>query len=59
MDVSHYIIYAPCTKVVINRRFWHTFLTCNFQINKKAYLQTLKSLPIPPNISMTPINTKK
>ena len=46
-------------KVFINRRFWHTLFTYNFQINKKAYLQTLKFLPIPPNISMTPIHTKK
>ena len=36
-----------------NRRFWHTLLTYKFQINKKAYQQTLKSLSIPPNISMT------
>ena len=42
-----------------NRRFWHTLFTCNFQINQKAYLQTLKFLHIPPNISMTPIHTKK
>ena len=44
---------------VYNRYFWLTFITCNFQINKKVYLQTLKFLPIPLNISMTPIHTKK
>ena len=44
---------------VYNRVIWSTFFTCNFQINKKAYLQNLKFLPIAPNISMTPIYTKK
>ena len=44
---------------VYNRYFWRTFITCNFEINKKAYLQTLNFLPIPLNISMTPIHTKK
>ena len=41
------------TTEVYNRRFWHTLFIYNIQINKKAYLQTLKFLPIPPNISMT------
>ena len=44
---------------VYNRYFWPTSFTCNFQINKKANSQTLKFLSIPPNISMTPIHTKK
>ena len=34
-------------KVVISRRFWHTLFTYNFQINKKAYMQTLKFYPYP------------
>ena len=44
---------------VYNRCFWHTLFTCNFQVNKKAYLEILKFLLISTNISMTPIHTKK
>ena len=44
---------------VYNRAIWHTPFTGNFQINNKAYLQTLKFLPMPPNIRTSPIHTKK
>ena len=44
---------------VYNRYFWDSFFTCNFQVNKRAYLQTLRFLPISTDISMTPIHTKK
>ena len=44
---------------VCNRYFWDSLLTCNFQINKKYTRKLLKFLPIPPNISMTPVYTKK
>ena len=43
---------------VYNREIWHNLLTYNFQINKKAYLQTLKFLPIPSYISITPFMLK-
>ena len=44
---------------VYNRYFWDSLFTCNFQVNKRAYLQTLRFLPISTDISMTPIHTKK
>ena len=47
-----------CEKCIIDTS-GALMLSYNFQINKKAYLQTLKFLPIPPNISITPIHTKK
>ena len=42
----------------MNRYFRDSFLIRNFSIYKKRYLQTLKFLLIPLNISMTPIHTK-
>ena len=44
---------------VYSRYLWRTYITYNFQIDKKAYPQTLKFLPISPNICMTLIHTKK
>ena len=58
-DFSFYFFSETRPLEVYNRYFWRTLFTCNFQINKKAYLQTLNFLPITPNISMTPIHTKK
>ena len=46
-------------KEVHNRYFWHTLFTCNFQINKKAYLPILKFLTIPQTFPMTPFILKK
>ena len=43
---------------VYNRYFWHILFICSFQINKKAYLQTLKFLPIPQTFPMTPFILK-
>ena len=46
-------------KEMYDRYFWHTLFSYNFSIYKKAYLQTLICLCIPPNIYMTPVHTKK
>ena len=50
--------YAQESAEVYNRNFWDTLFIYNFQINKKAYLQTLKFLPIPQTFPMTPFILK-
>ena len=47
------------TSEVYNRYSWDSLLTCNVSIYKKDTYKILKFLTIPPNISMTPIHTKK
>ena len=45
-------------KEVYNRYFWHILFIQNCKINKKAYPQTLKFLPIPQTFPMTPFILK-
>ena len=53
------LIKNTCSWEVYNRITWYTLFINNFQINKKAYLQTLKFFTHTPKYLYDPIHIKK